>query len=328
LLPRWLTRKPRRPTKQGLLRDLPAWNTKVLGALLARQCYQAGLAGPEVVPPLAPERLDLAGCLCRQADIESPWLHHWCGQLRTVPYYHRKVWEDCFVLQALWEAGMMAPGQRGLGFAVGQEPIPAFMAARGASIVATDLAAGDRRAQPWAETGQHGTATLFKPELISRADFDARVTTRAVDMARIPRDLRGGFDFLWSVCALEHLGSIEAGGRFILDSLRCLKPGGIAVHTTEFDLDPEGPPLDRGGTVLFQQHHIEELSDRLSRAGHRLLPVDFDPGEGLLDRFIDHPPYGPQDRWPLPLIPETPHLRLMNTGRIATSVGLIIRAGG
>ena len=53
---------------------------------------------------------------------------------------HRKIWEFCFIAQALDERGMLARGRRGLGFAVGTEPLPAMFASRGCAIVATDLA--------------------------------------------------------------------------------------------------------------------------------------------------------------------------------------------
>ncbi len=293
-----------------------AWNSKVLGAVLARQCYSAGLAGPEVALPPQPERIGLQGCLCRQADFESPWLHHWCGAIGMVPFYHRKVWEAAFVAQAIWEAGLLKPGQRALGFAVGREAMPGFLASHGVEVLATDLDPRDRRATRWASTGQHGQPAA-----------GPNLTFRPVDMARIPRDLRGQFDVVWSMCALEHLGSIRAGSDFILRAMRCLKPGGIAVHTTEFSMDAEAPPLARGGTVLFQAKDIEALGRRLGSAGHVLEPVDFDPGAGVLDQFVDQPPYGEaSDRWPLTVPVETPHLRMLVEERIATSIGLIIRA--
>ena len=92
------------------------WNLKVLGTELARQRYAAGLAGPEAPLPAEPSAIGLGSRLCAQADIEAAWLRHWCGALRAWPRYHRKLWEDCFVIQSLWEAGMLAPGRRGLGF--------------------------------------------------------------------------------------------------------------------------------------------------------------------------------------------------------------------
>jgi SAM-dependent methyltransferase len=301
-------------------------NIKVLGAALARQHYAAGLAGPGLAAPEDPVLVRLGGRVCRQADIESPWLHHWCARLGMVPVYHRKVWEECFLAQALWEAGMLAPGRRGLGFAVGREVMPAFLAAQGAEVLATDLAASDARARMWHETGQHAQATehLFYPHLVERAAFDARVRFRPVDMHAIPADLRQGeFDFCWSVCSFEHLGNLRAGMDFVTRAMDCLRPGGVAVHTTEFNPQESGPTIERGVTVLYQRRHIEALAARLSAAGHEVLPIDFDAGGGMLDGFVDLPPFAASDG--AAPVPDTPHLRKALGEHAATSIGLVIR---
>ncbi|MFT8243456.1 SAM-dependent methyltransferase [Roseomonas sp. BN140053] len=315
---------------RGREAQLAAWNTKVLGSVLARQAYEKGLAGYGLTAPEAPEHVGLTGRLCRQADIEAPWLHHWCARQHIAPLYHRKVWEDCYALQALWEAGMLAPGKRGLGFAVGAEALPAFLAAEGAEILATDLDASDPRARQWISAEQHGSdhERLFRDYLVDRATFDAKVSFRAVDMGRIPADLHGQFDFLWSVCSFEHLGSVEAGLRFVENAMRCLKPGGVAVHTTECNLDNTGPGLESGPTVLFRQRHLEELVRRLAAAGHAPAPMDFDPGTGVMDKFVDLPPYPLNPAWPLPIDAEAPHLKLSVQGIITTSAGIIVRAAG
>jgi hypothetical protein len=38
------------------------------------------------------------------------------------------------------------------------------------------------------------------------------------------------YDFIWSSCSLEHLGSLELGEQFIYNSLKHLKPGGVCPH--------------------------------------------------------------------------------------------------
>src|SRR4051794_26365266 len=134
------------------------------------------------------------------------------------PLYHRKLWEDCFVLQVLWEQGVLQPGRRALGFAVGQEPLPAILASRGVEGLATDIAAEDARAQDWIAPGQHGTGPdpLFRPPLSDRAEFDRLVAFRSVDMAALPEDLQDGSrDIVWSACSMEHLGSHAAGLAFV-----------------------------------------------------------------------------------------------------------------
>jgi hypothetical protein len=142
--------------------------------------------------------------------------------------------------------------------------------------------------------------------------FAKLVRWRDVDMRNIPSDLRDA-DFCWSCCALEHLGSIEAGLRFIEHSVDCLRPGGVAVHTLEFNLDSNSATISEGGTVLFRRRDIEELVKRLEASGHRVEPVDWDQGDALLDNYTDVPPYHPDC-----------HLRLKIAGYRCTSLGLII----
>jgi len=305
-------------------------SVKALGSALAQQLYATGVAGDQARLPAEPSHVGLTSRLCQQVDIESDWLRHWCGMLRMVPIYHRKVWEDAFVVQALWEAGMLAPGRRGLGFAVGAEWLPAFFAGRGVAVVATDLPQNDSRARGWIASGQHAAASdpLFQPHLVQKDAFDALVQYRAVDMTAIPADLAGQFDFVWSVCAFEHLGSIEAGLTFVQSAMRCLKPGGIAVHTTEFNLNPDGGTLETGGTVLYQRQHLDALAARLAKAGHTMLPIAPVDRLGVLDGFVDVPPY-PDPSRPEPMVfPPPPHLRLAIAGYPATSLGLVIQAGG
>lgn len=314
-----------RAREEAMLR----WDVKVLATEIARQRYAAGLAGPDAALPGAPTPIGATSRVCRQADIEHAWLRHWCGRLRMVPMYHRKVWEDAFVLQALWEAGMLAPGRRGLGFAVGREWLPSLFAGAGIAVVATDLDPGDARARDWVDSGQHAAARdpLFQPHLVEETEFARLVTHRAADMAAIPTDLQqGGFDFVWSVCALEHLGSLEAGERFVLEAMRCLRPGGIAVHTTEYNLDAAGPTLEDGPTVLFQRQHLDRLAGRLAAAGHAMLPLDDAAGAAeVFDRFVDLPPY-PHQGGPLGPLDAAPHLRLSLDGFAATSVAIVAKA--
>jgi SAM-dependent methyltransferase len=139
-------------------------------------------------------------------------------------------------------------------------------------------------------------------------------------MNDIPRDMDGKYDFCWSVCSLEHVGSIAKGLAFIVNSLRTLKPGGVAVHTTEFNLE-NGPTVDNWGTVLFQRGHIEELVRYLTSQGHRVAPLDLSTGDGILDGFVDVPPWP----WDNTAIRARAHLKLCLDGFPCTSIGIIIR---
>ena len=147
------------------------------------------------------------------------------------------------------------------------------------------------------------------------AAFERLVTFRFVNMNQIPGDLRN-FDFLWSCCSLEHVGSIDLSLEFILRSLECLRPGGVAVHTTEYNVHSNTDTLMTGRTVILRQRDIEDLAGRLRREGHEIF-LDLRPGQAPADFYIDVPPYF-----------EAPHLRLEFASYVSTSVGLIIRKGG
>jgi 2-polyprenyl-3-methyl-5-hydroxy-6-metoxy-1,4-benzoquinol methylase len=254
---------------------------------------------------------------CRQESFEQPYFTYWLHRLGLGLTYHRKVWEHVFICQALWERGLLTSGFRGVGFGVGREPLAAYFASQGCDVLATDLAPENAESTGWSETQQHaaGLETVWFPHLCPRPDFDARVHFRACDMNAISDDIEG-YDFCWSACALEHLGSIDAGLAFIERSVGCLKPGGWAIHTTEFNLSSNSHTLSTGGTVLFRRQDFETLAQRLTAQGHLVAPFDFDPGLAPLDRYIDVAPYR-----------DTPHLKLALEGYATTSFGLIIQKG-
>ena len=262
-----------------------------------------------------------------QADLESDWARHWLSELKIPLVYHRKLWELAYVLQAVFEEGHLRSGARGLGFGCGTEPLPSYFMAHDVGVMITDLPADDAQERGWADTGQH-VASLdqaYRAELVDRARFDALGSLAYVDMNAIPERL-AEYDFCWSVCALEHLGSIENGLAFIENSLGTLRPGGLAVHTTEFNINPEGPTIDNWPCVLFQRKHFEALAERLTALGHVVAPFDYTLGDKPMDRFIDLPPWThdmPQalSEW----VGHMVHLKVANDGFPATCFGLKIR---
>jgi hypothetical protein len=101
----------------------------------------------------------LKSCQCTQAQLESDTFQDWAPKLgEQGMHLHRKVWEYCFAAQALHEQGMLRAGRRGLGFAVGQEPLPSLFASYGCEIVATDLADEEAVEGDWVATDQHATS--------------------------------------------------------------------------------------------------------------------------------------------------------------------------
>jgi hypothetical protein len=265
----------------------------------------------------------LRSCLCTQAQFESAMFRRWSERLRPAwdelrsgiwLLHHRKIWEWCFIAQALWERGMLRPGRRGLGFGVGQEPLTALFASFGCELVATDLDADGAKDRGWVDTKQHAANldALNKDGICDPQQFRRLVTLRNVDMNAIPADLTG-FDFTWSACSFEHLGSIEKGQDFIVNQTRCLRKGGVAVHTTEYNVESDDETVDHTNTVLFRRRDIEFIRLRLRTTRHKL-DVDYDPGRGVADKHIDAPPFG------------NPHLKVRLGRFVTTSFGLIIEA--
>ena len=299
--------------------DAVRFNIKTLGYEYARS-----LREQLTIPSnLSPQKINLQSKACQQNDIESDWFFYWCQQMKTPVVYHRKLWEFCYILQALYEYDLLIPGSKGLGFGCGEEPLPSLLAAYDIAITATDLDPAVSAAQGWIETKQNMSSVekILHPELCTKELFIKNVSLKYVDMNAIPAELEGKYDFCWSACALEHLGSIKNGLLFIENSLKTLVPGGISIHTTEFNYLEEEETIDNYGTVLFRKKDFEQLVKKLTAAGHQVAPLNFHIGSRVLDRFIDIPPYNSK----IHELEQEAHLKLLVNGFASTSFGLIIR---
>jgi hypothetical protein len=252
--------------------------------------------------------------ICRAEHFLLPLFKYWCNELKMHPTMHRKLWELVFISQTLHELGKLKAGMRGLGFGVGKEPLSSFFAKCGIAVTATDLDLTSAQKSGWAHSGQHAAVAdhMFWPGIVDRSEFDRHVSFQDVDMNAIPDTLRD-YDFCWSACSLEHTGSIDNGLCFIENSLDTLKPGGVAVHTTEFNLSSDTDTIEEGGTVLFRKQDIMLLARLLRTRKHKLLPLNFYAGSTEVDKFVDVPPYQ-----------NDPHLRLRIERYRLTSIGLAI----
>jgi hypothetical protein len=255
--------------------------------------------------------------MCTAAQFDEPVYQEWLEAMKSPRHRHRKQWEFVYIMQALDRYGMLQDGARGIGFGVGEEPLPAVFAARGCSVLATDLPSEHDRAADWRATSQHidSRDNLRRPDICPDERFSEAVTFRPVDMTDIPDDI-ADYDFCWSSCALEHLGSIEAGLQFITNSLKCLKLGGVAVHTTELNLSSNTKTVSEGGTVLFRRQDFERLALELVSLGHSIAQIKYDQGDTPVDKYIDMPPYAAHD-----------HLKAALSAYVTTSFGIIVRKG-
>ena len=243
-----------------------------------------------------------AGGVCHAKSARRDRLKRLMQELGEPFRVHRKQWEFAIVVEALEAAGLIGSGKRGLGFGVGVEPLVAYLASRGCETVATDLEHG------WYE---NSFARLNQRGLCPPDQFAKLVSMRHVDMNWIPKDLTD-FDFCWSCCSMDHLGSIRLGKRFVYHSLRCLKPGGVAVHSGEFNLQSHWHTIDYDGTVLWTRYDVDETLAYLHERGHESA-FDWTTGDEPEDQLENQG--------------NGVHIRLMIGEFLATSFGLVIRKG-
>lgn len=241
-----------------------------------------------------------ASTFCTAASTERQYAKDVCRRLGIEWRLKRKIWEIAFVCETLESAGLLQHGKRGIGFGVGVERLPGFFAAAGCEIVATDKQGGG-----WFKTNKQ----RLNCGLCDDAAFDRLVTYRTVDMNWLPDDL-AGFDFCWSCCSLDHLGSIRLAKRFIYRSLDCLKPGGVAVHTGEYGPLCDWRSVDNSQTVVLTRLDLEESLGWLHDRGHAA-EFDFEPKLDERDKLV------------LPL--QKDHLRLKIRSVESTSFGIAIR---
>jgi glycosyltransferase involved in cell wall biosynthesis/SAM-dependent methyltransferase len=268
-------------------------------------------------PPVS-SRMLATNRLCIESDFYEDYHRYWASKLRIPSTLNRKYWDWAIICQALFERGVLKEGNKGLGFAVGNEPLTSAFASMGCEVIATDQSPDNPNAeQYWGSTDQlcYEKRALNRRGICDSDQFDRLVSFRHVDMTNIPGDLKNEqFDFIWSSCSFEHVGSIERGVAFVIESLRCLKPGGLAVHTTEYNCNSNEATLVNDSLAFYRRKDIEWLIKELENAGHSVEPVTLNFGSSQLDMSPMHPPHDHK----------RPHLKVEIAGHIATSLLLVI----
>lgn len=210
------------------------------------------------------------------SDLETDWYKKWSKELKQnvanrgkFENNANKFWQNAIIAEQLQRDGHLEPGKSGLVFGVGEERLPALFAKHGASITATDQSYDEKKAQQWTNDQlAKGLKSLNRLAICKPEDFKRLVTFEPADMAAIPKKYTDSFDFVWSNCALGHLGSIAKGLRFIELSAACLKPGGTAVHTTELNFLSDEETLNNAETVFFRLKDILGVQTKLTKAGY------------------------------------------------------------
>lgn len=253
----------------------------------------------------------------RAIDFNAPWLITRVTEMGHKLRLHRKLWEFAVIAETFNELTGRGRPLDCLGFGVGKEPLAAWFALAGANVLATDH---PNPTEAWTATGQHAASIEDIPYqgIVDEGTFRTQVNYESADMRKIPLLLFGAFDFVWSCGSFEHLGSLVLGEDFVCNAMRCLRPGGLAAHTTEFNSKSNEGTLNGRDLALYRRRDLEHLSDRLAAQGDRMRTLDLEPGCLPTDRLVDEPPYNHDE----------PHLSLRLGGFVTTSVLVVIERGG
>ena len=301
---------------------IAALEDRVAGAMTrdsVKQMIRDSLQGPCLdTPTLSAADPFMIYSNCNIADFSHPRYMQLCKLINDRPYFHRKQWEYVFILHHLLDANLLRAGIRGVGFGVGKEPLASAFAMLGASVLGTDAPSNIKEKGGWAASKEHSACldSMRFPWIPSEI-FYQNVSFAECDMNDIDPAI-ADYDFCWSSCCLEHLGTLRKGLDFIKGSVeKCLKVGGTAIHTTELNLSSETHTVEESeGTVLYRRNDLEAFIVEMRERGHHANSIVVGPSAHALDYHVDIPPYC-QDL----------HLRIRLAGFVTTSVGVVIRRG-
>ncbi len=175
--------------------------------------------------------------ICDRRDWEDPeWRRGFedLGYVYDPVRLHRKEWEFTQGLYGLRKLRRLCPDAVALGLGCGHEPILYYFANRLRKVVATDLYEGDfsgREADPYVLAApEHFAPFAYRRE---------RLEVRRMDATEIVFPDRS-FDIVFSFSSLELFGSRKKQARALSEIRRVLRPGGIALITTEIILNSFG----------------------------------------------------------------------------------------
>lgn len=227
---------------------------------------------------------------------------------------HRKNWEIAQAVRALQDFGALGEGKRVLGVGAGTEPT-IFYLARFADVVATDL----YEAGGWEAFAP--SAMLTTPERFAPFEYPhERLTVQHMD-ARTLAFEDASFDGVFSCSSIEHFGTLQEIAQAAREIGRVLKPGGVAVLATEFQVGGEG----RGGWPGVVVFNLETLCAAVVEPmGLEMVdPLDLTISEATRSTCIELSRYilTVRAQKPAPL----PHVVVEHRGHEFTSVNLVLR---
>lgn len=191
--------------------------------------------------------------VCDAADwFDSDFQHIIKHELREPARFHRKQWEFAKIFQALQKHGLLQEDKIGLSVGGGNERILYSIANHVKKLIVTDLYSTETM---WDCAKTDDPDTFIKMNKPFEVD-DSRITAIPMDM----RKLYFGdntFDFCYSSCAIEHIGTFDDFVQHFNEVNRCLKEGGYYIFTTEFHFGEE--TIESPNNYIFSPEYLEKI---------------------------------------------------------------------
>lgn len=193
------------------------------------------------------------GKVCDAADWFGPDLPRLIrSELREPPRFHRKQWEFAMILAALHADGVLRPGRRGLSMGGGRERLLYAVAPQVDRLVVTDLYGSG---SGWEDARTDDPRDFIEAHMPFPVD-SARIEALAMDMRQLDFGSES-FDFCYSSCAIEHIGSRNDFLTHLKEVHRVLKDGGVYALTTEFHYGAR--TIELPGNYLFSGAYLSDL---------------------------------------------------------------------
>jgi SAM-dependent methyltransferase len=218
------------------------------------------------------KNLNLSSKLCDAADWFRPEVPEIINcELRETPRFHRKQWEFAMIFLALRQRGLLKSDKVGLSMGGGRERLLYALAQHIKQLVVTDI---------YASQTSWDCARTNDPETFIRSNKPFPVDDTKFKVLRMDmRDLQfpdQTFDFCYSSCAIEHIGTHTDFLRHLNEVARVLKDDGIYVMTTE---------VQYGDITIHDQNNYIFSPDYLTEL---LSESDLVPAEECDARIMQH----------------------------------------
>jgi len=225
--------------------------------------------------------------LCYVEDWENSEIKEALAELQKLSpegFIHRKDWEWALGIIAMRRFGKLNEKSTAIGVGSGTEPVPFYLANKVKHVYATDLYGqndGWKSAAPsdFPENPKKYAPFPYKEDALTVLRMDGT-------KLEFPSE---SFDIAFSFSSIEHFGggkNHSGALRSLKEMERVLKPGGLAVITTEYIInDKEHPEFFNKRTIY------SDLIDKLEKL-KLVEPLDLRITTKTLDTVIDYSSVG------------------------------------